>query len=145
MASIKRSAEAVWTGGGPDGKGTLKTDSGALNGTAYSAGMRFGEDKGTNPEELVAAAHAGCFNMALAFGLTGAGQKPDELRTVAVVTIEKEDAGWTVKRSALTLKGKVPGMSAEDFKKAADGAKAGCPISRLLKGAEITLDAELVG
>jgi osmotically inducible protein OsmC len=112
---------------------------------AYSAGMRFGEEKGTNPEELIAAAHAGCFNMALAFGLGGAGHKPDELRTTAVVTIEKEGAGWTVKTSALTLKGKVPGMSAEEFKQAAEGAKAGCPISRLLAGAEITLDAELVG
>jgi osmotically inducible protein OsmC len=90
MASIKRSAEAVWNGGGPDGKGTLTTKSGTLSGTPYSAGMRFGEDKGTNPEELIAAAHAGCFNMALAFGLTGAGQKPEELRTTAVVTIEKE-------------------------------------------------------
>ena len=145
MASIKRSAEAVWNGGGPDGKGTLTTDSGTLSGTPYSAGMRFGDDKGANPEELVAAAHAGCFNMALAFGLTGAGQKPAELRTTAVVTIEKEGVGWTVKSSALTLKGKVPGMAADDFKKAAEGAKAGCPISRLLAGAEITLDAELVG
>jgi lipoyl-dependent peroxiredoxin len=144
MPSIKRSAEAVWNGGGPDGKGTLTTKSGTLSGTPYSAGMRFGEDKGTNPEELIAAAHAGCFNMALAFGL-GGGHKPDELRTTAVVTIEKEGAGWTVKSSALTLKGKVPGMSADEFKKAAEGAKAGCPISRLLKGAEITLDAELVG
>ena len=81
MPSIKRSAEAVWNGGGPDGKGTLTTKSGTLSGTPYSAGMRFGEDKGTNPEELIAAAHAGCFNMALAFGLGGGGHKPDELRT----------------------------------------------------------------
>jgi osmotically inducible protein OsmC len=145
MASIKRSAEAIWQGGGPDGKGTLTTKSGALSGIPYSAGMRFGEDKGTNPEELIAAAHAGCFSMALAFGLGGAGHKPDDLRVTAVVTMEKEGAGWTVKSSALTLKAKVPGISQEDFKKAADGAKAGCPISRLLKGgAEITLDAELV-
>jgi osmotically inducible protein OsmC len=145
MASIKRSAEAVWNGGGPDGKGTLTTDSGTLSGTAYSAGMRFGDEKGTNPEELIAAAHAGCFNMALAFGLSGAGHAPEELKTKAVVTIEKEGAGWTVKTSALTLKGKVRGMTAEEFKTAAEGAKAGCPISRLLAGAEITLDAELVG
>ncbi len=144
MASIKRSAEAVWKGGGADGKGTLTTQSGTLSGTPYSAGMRFGEDKGTNPEELVGAAHAGCFSMALAFGLGGAGHKPEELRTSAVVTIEKEGAGWTVKSSALTLKARVPGMSEADFKKAAEGAKAGCPISRLLKGAEITLDAELL-
>jgi len=145
MPTIKRSAEAVWKGGGPDGKGTLTTQSGTLNGTAYSAGQRFGEDKGTNPEELVAAAHAGCFSMALAFGLGGTGHKPEELRTSAVVTIEKEGAGWTVKSSALTLKAKIPGISEADFKKAAEGAKAGCPISRLLKGgADITLDAALV-
>lgn len=144
MPSIKRTAEAVWKGGGPDGKGTITTQSGTLSGTAYSAGMRFGEDKGTNPEELIAAAHAGCFNMALAFGLGGGGHKPDELRTTAVVTVEKEGAGWTVKSSALTLKGKVPGMSADDFKKPAEAAKAGCPISRVLAGATITLDAQLV-
>ncbi len=145
MPTIKRSAEAIWKGGGPDGTGTLTTDSGTLSGTAYSAGMRFGDDKGTNPEELVAAAHAGCFNMALAFGLTGAGHAPEELTTTAVVAIEKDNGGWTIKSSALTLKGKVPGMTAEAFKEAAEGAKAGCPISRLYAGAEITLDAELVG
>lgn len=144
MPTIKRSADAVWKGGGPDGKGTLSTQSGTLSGTPYSAGMRFGEDKGTNPEELIAAAHAGCFSMALAFGLGGAGHKPEELRTSAVVTIEKEGAGWTVKSSALTLKAKVAGISEADFKKAADAAKAGCPISRVLAGAAITLDAQLV-
>jgi len=144
MPTIKRSAEAVWKGGGPDGKGTLTTQSGTLNGVGYSAGMRFGEDKGTNPEELIAAAHAGCFSMALAFGLGGSGHKPDELRTSAVVSIEKEGAGWTVKSSALTLKAKIPGISEADFKKAADAAKAGCPISRVLAAATITLDAQLV-
>jgi len=144
MPTIKRSADAVWKGSGPEGKGELTTQSGTLSATPYSAGMRFGDQAGTNPEELIAAAHAGCFNMALAFGLTGAGSPPEELKTTAVVSIEKEGAGWTVKTSALTLKGKVPGMSAEDFKKAAEAAKAGCPISRVLAGAEITLDAELV-
>jgi len=144
MPTIKRSAEAVWKGGGPDGKGTLTTQSGTLSGTPYSAGMRFGEDKGTNPEELIGAAHAGCFSMALAFGLGGSGHKPEELRTTAVVTIEKEAAGWTVKSSALALKAKIPGISEADFKKAAEGAKAGCPISRVLAGATITLDAQLV-
>ena len=144
MASIKRTAEAVWKGGGLDGKGTLTTQSGTLSNTPYSAGMRFGEDKGTNPEELIGAAHAGCFSMALAFGLGGSGHKPDELRTSAVVTIEKEGAGWTVKSSALTLKAKIPGISEADFKKAAEAAKAGCPISRVLAGATITLDAQLV-
>jgi osmotically inducible protein OsmC len=144
MASIKRTAEAVWKGGGADGKGTLTTQSGTLSNAPYSAGMRFGEDKGTNPEELIGAAHAGCFSMALAFGLGGSGHKPDELRTSAVVTIEKEGAGWTVKSSALTLKAKIPGISEADFKKAAEAAKAGCPISRVLAGATITLDAQLV-
>jgi osmotically inducible protein OsmC len=143
MPTIKRSAEAVWKGGGADGKGTISTQSGTLSNVSYSAGMRFGEDKGTNPEELIAAAHAGCFNMALAFGLGGGGHTPEELRTTAVVTIEKEGSGWTVKTSALSLKAKVPGMSDADFKQAAEAAKAGCPISRLLKGAEITLDAQL--
>ena len=142
---FKRSAEAVWTGGGKDGKGTLQTQSGTLSGTPYSAEMRFGEAKGTNPEELVAAAHAGCFNMALAFGLSGAGHKPEELRTTAEVRIEQEGQGWTVKTVTLTLKGRVPGMSADEFRQAAEGAKAGCPISKLLKGAEIILNAELAG
>jgi osmotically inducible protein OsmC len=140
---FNRSAEAVWNGGGKDGRGRISTPSGTLSNVAYSAGMRFGDEKGTNPEELIAAAHAGCFNMALAFGLAAAGHKPDELTTKAEVRIEQEGAGWTVKSVALTLKGKVPGMSAEDFRKAAEAAKAGCPISRLLKGAEITLDAKL--
>lgn len=146
MPSIRRSAEAVWKGGGKEGRGSLTSKSGALSNVPYSAGMRFGEEKGTNPEELVAAAHAGCFNMALAFGLSGAGHPPEELRTTAEVRIDQEGTGWTVKSVALTLKGRVPGMSTEDFKKAAENAKAGCPISRLLKGgAEITLDAELLG
>jgi osmotically inducible protein OsmC len=106
--------------------------------------MRFGDEKGTNPEELIAAAHAGCFNMALAFGLSGAGHAPEELRTTAEVRIDQEGTAWTVKSVALTLRGRVPGLSEEDFKKAAEGAKAGCPISRLLQGgAEITLDAAL--
>ena len=144
MPTIKRSAEAIWKGGGPDGKGTLTTQSGTLSGTPYSAGMRFGEDKGTNPEELIGAAHAGCYSMALAFGLGASGHTPDELRTTAVVSIEKEGAGWTVKSSALTLKAKIPGISEADFRKAAEAAKAGCPISRALAGATITLDAQLV-
>lgn len=143
MASIKRSARAIWKGGGPDGTGTLTTDSGTLSSTPYSAGMRFGDEAGTNPEELVAAAHAGCFNMALAFGLTGAGHKPEELNTSAEVTIEQDGPGWTIRTVVLTLQGRVPGMSADDFKAAAETAKAGCPISRLFAGAEISLNAEL--
>jgi osmotically inducible protein OsmC len=143
MAAIKRRAEAVWKGGGKDGRGTLNAQSGALSNVPYSAGMRFGEEKGTNPEELLAAAHAGCFNMALAFGLSGAGHQPEELSTTAVVSIEQEGGGYTIKTVALTLKGRVPGISEDEFRKAADDAKAGCPVSKLFKGAEITLDAQL--
>lgn len=139
---FKRKADAVWKGGGKDGSGQLNTQSGTLSGTPYSADMRFGEAKGTNPEELVAAAHAGCFNMALAFGLSGQGHQAEELRTTAEVRIEQEGAGWTVKSVALTLSGRVPGMSAEEFQQAAEAAKAGCPISKLLN-ADMTLDAQL--
>jgi osmotically inducible protein OsmC len=145
MAAIKRRAEAVWKGGGKDGRGTLNAPSGALANVPYSAGMRFGEEKGTNPEELLAAAHAGCFNMALAFGLSGAGHQPEELSTTAVVSIEQEGGGFTIKSVKLTLKGRVPGISEDEFRKAADDAKAGCPVSKLFKGAEITLDAQLTG
>jgi osmotically inducible protein OsmC len=144
MASFKRTAESVWNGGGKDGKGTLKTQSGALSGTAYSAGMRFGDEKGTNPEELLAAAHAGCFNMALAFGLTAAGHPPQELRTTAEVKIESDGPGFSIKTINLNLKGRVPGISEADFRKAAEEAKAGCPVSKLFKGANIALNAELV-
>ena len=143
MASFKRSAESVWRGAGKDGKGTLATQSGTLSNVAYSAGMRFGEDKGTNPEELLAAAHAGCFNMALAFGLAGAGHAPEELRTTAEVKIESDGPGFSIKTIKLSVKGRVPGISEADFKKAAEGAKAGCPVSKLFKGAEIALDAQL--
>jgi osmotically inducible protein OsmC len=143
MAAIKRRAEAVWKGGGKEGRGTLNAQSGALVNVPYSAGMRFGEEKGTNPEELLAAAHAGCFNMALAFGLSGAGHQPEELSTTAVVSIEQEGGGYTIKTVALTLKGRVPGISEDEFRKAAEDAKAGCPVSKLFKGAEITLDAQL--
>lgn len=144
MASFKRTAESVWNGGGKDGTGALTTQSGVLDHIPYSAGRRFGDEKGTNPEELLAAAHSGCFNMALAFGLTAAGHPPQELRTTAAVTIESDGPGFSIRTVALTLKGQVPGISAEEFKKAADAAKAGCPVSKLFKGAEITLDAELV-
>ncbi len=139
---FKRRADAVWRGGGKDGSGELNTQSGTLSGTPYSAEMRFGEQRGTNPEELVAAADAGCFNMALAFGLSGQGYTPEELRTSAEARIEQEGAGWTVKSIALTLRARVPGISDEEFRRAAEGAKENCPISKLFK-AEITLDAQL--
>jgi osmotically inducible protein OsmC len=145
MASFTRSAESVWNGSGPDGKGTLTTQSGVLSGIPYAAKMRFGDEKGTNPEELLAAAHAGCFNMALAFGLGRAGKTPEELRTTAKVTVESDGAGFTITKIKLELKGKVPGMTADEFRSAAEAAKAGCPVSKLFKGAEISLDAQLAG
>ncbi len=142
MASKTRSAQSVWTGSGMEGSGKLTAESGAFTDLGYSLGMRFGDASGTNPEELIAAAHAGCFNMALAVGLGREGHTPDELRTRANVTVEKENGGWRVTKVVLDLTGKVPGMSEEDFVKAAEGAKAGCPISKLLN-AEISLNAKL--
>src|SRR3954469_15607209 len=111
MATIKRHASAAWSGTGKEGRGALTTQSGTLSDTPYSFTARFGDGKGTNPEELIAAAHAGCFTMALAFGLSSAGHPPETLETRADLTIEQEDAGWTIKAVALTLTGKVPGMS----------------------------------
>lgn len=144
MASFTRRGESVWTGGGKDGSGKLTGESGAISGLGYSTAKRFGEEKGTNPEELVALAHAGCFNMALAFALAGAGHAPKQLTTSAAVKVEKEGEGWTVRSSALTLTAEVPGIDEAEFRKIAETAKANCPISKLLK-AEVTLDAKLVG
>src|SRR6187549_2355920 len=108
MATIKRSASAKWSGTGKEGKGAITTQSGVLSDTPYGFSRRFGDEKGTNPEELIAAAHAGCFTMALAFQLTGAGKPPESLSTSAVVTLESEGEGFKISASALTLKGKVP-------------------------------------
>ncbi len=144
MADIKRYALAVWLDSGKEGSGTLNTQSGALTDTAYSAAQRFGEEKGTNPEELIAAAHAGCFTMALAFKLQGAGHTPDSLDTEARLSMEQEGGGWTIAAIALTLRAKVPGLGEEEFRRLADDAKATCPVSRVLK-AEITLEATLLG
>ena len=142
MAKITRSANAVWTGTGTEGGGSLTTASGALTNVAYSAGMRFSDAKGTNPEELIAAAHAGCFSMALAFALGAAGHPPEELRASARATIEKMDEGWRFVGIELEVVGRVPGISREDFVKHAEAAKAGCPVSNVLK-ADITLKADL--
>jgi len=142
MASIKRTASAHWQGSGKEGKGTLTSQSGTLTETPYSFTARFGDGKGTNPEELIAAAHAGCFSMALAFQLTGAGHPPDDLRTEALLTMEQEGAGWKIASVALKLRAKVPGLDAATFKRLADEAKANCPVSRVLN-ASITLDATL--
>jgi len=142
MASIRRTATARWQGTGKDGKGALTTQSGTLRETPYSFTARFGDGQGTNPEELIAAAHAGCFTMALAFKLQGAGHTPDSLDTEARLSMEQEGGGWTITAIALTLRAKVPGLGEEEFRRLADDAKATCPVSRVLK-AEITLEATL--
>ena len=141
---MDRTASAVWHGGLKDGKGTINTQSGVLKDTQYSFSTRFEDGIGTNPEELIAAAHAGCFTMALSGQLTTAGFVPDSLETTATVTLEKTDAGPTVTKIHLTTKAKVPNIDKAKFDELAGNAKAGCPISRLLKAAEITLDAQLV-
>src|SRR5271155_3523342 len=138
-----RKATAVWIGTGRAGYGDLSTESGVLNRTPYSFKTRFESEKGTNPEELIAAAHAGCFTMALAFGLQGAGFTPTELSTEAAVTLEPEGQGFRISRSALTLRAKVPNLDAAKFAELAGAAEKNCPVSKVLK-AEITLDAKLV-
>jgi len=141
---MDRSASAVWDGGLKDGKGQISTQSGTLKDTQYSFSTRFENGVGTNPEELIAAAHAGCFSMALSGQLTGAEMPPTSIETTAVVTLEKTDAGFTVTKIHLTTKATVPGIDKATFDELATKAKEGCPISRLLKAAEITLDATLV-
>jgi osmotically inducible protein OsmC len=141
---MNRSASAVWHGGLKDGKGTISTQSTTLNNAQYSFSTRFEEGVGTNPEELIAAAHAGCFSMALSAQLTGAEFPPESIETTAVVTLDmKAPEGPTVTKIHLTTKATVPGLTPEKFDELAHAAKAGCPISRLLKAAEITLDATL--
>jgi len=139
---MKRKASAVWQGGLKDGKGAISTDSGVLENTQYSFSTRFEDGKGTNPEELIAAAHAGCFSMALSGQLGNAGLTADRINTVAAVTLDKTEAGFTVTKVHLDVTAKIPGATDEAFQTAAANAKAGCPISRLLK-AEITMDAKL--
>ena len=141
---MDRSASAVWRGGLKDGKGTISTQSGVLKDAQYSFSTRFENGIGTNPEELIAAAHAGCFTMALSAQLDGVGNKPDELKTTAVVTMEKTEDGPTVTKIHLTTRARVPNIESAKFEELAKKAKEGCPISRLLKAAEITLDAQLV-
>ena len=138
-----RKAKAVWRGTGRTGKGELSSDSGVLSATPYSFKTRFESEKGTNPEELIAAAHAGCFTMALAFQLERAGYTPTELATEAAVTLEPEGQGFRISKSALTLRAKVPDIDAAAFARLAGDAEKNCPVSKLFK-AEITLDAKLV-
>jgi osmotically inducible protein OsmC len=137
-----RKGRAVWQGAGRDGTGALSTDSGVLRDTPYSYRTRFESQPGTNPEELIAAAHAGCFTMALAFQLQAAGYTPTELTTEAAVSLDPDGDGFKITKSALTLKAEVPGLDQETFQKLAGVAEKGCPVSRLMN-AEITLDATL--
>ena len=141
---MDRSASAVWHGTLKDGKGTISTQSGVLNESQYSFSTRFENGVGTNPEELIAAAHAGCFTMALSAQLTDAKLPPDSIETTAVVTMEKTDEGPTVTKIHLITKARIPGVEKQKFDELATKAKEGCPISRLLKAAEISLDAQLV-
>lgn len=139
---MKRKASAEWKGGLKDGKGTISTDSGVLDNTQYSFSTRFEEGKGTNPEELIAAAHAGCFSMALSGQLGNAGMTAQSIRTSAAVKLEKTDAGFTVTSVHLDVTATIPGAEKSAFETAANNAKAGCPISRLLN-TKITMDAKL--
>jgi osmotically inducible protein OsmC len=140
---MKRTATAVWNGSGKEGKGQLTTPSGVLSKTPYSFHTRFEDGAGTNPEELIAAAHAGCFNMALAFMLSGEGLTPEQLNTTANLTMLQQDGGWTITSVHLDVQASIPGVDAVKFSEIAQKAKAGCPVSRVLN-AEITMKATLV-
>lgn len=139
---MKRSASAMWNGDLKTGKGTLSTDSGVLANIQYSFATRFENGKGTNPEELIAAAHAGCFAMALSAQLGEAGLVAQSLNTKATVTLEKTDGGFTITAVHLALTARIPGASQQAFDAAAEAAKKGCPVSKLLNAA-ITLDKKL--
>jgi len=139
---MNRKASAVWNGGLKDGNGRISTESGVLRDTQYSFGTRFENGVGTNPEELIAAAHAGCFSMALSGQLGAASLTADSIETAATVTLEKKDDGFRVTRVHLVVEAVVPSASDEQFQTAAENAKKNCPISRLLN-AEITMDARL--
>lgn len=142
---MNRSASAIWHGGLKDGKGTISSESGALKELQYSFGSRFESGIGTNPEELLGAAHAGCFSMALSAQFTEAGLKPETIDTTAQVTLEMlKDGGPTITKIHLTTKVSAPGVGKAKFEELANNAKAGCPLSKVLKAAEITLDATLL-
>lgn len=144
--ALKRSSTAVWHGNLTKGSGAISMQSGAFKDQPYSVNSRFiSEDgkAGTNPEEMIAAAHAGCFTMALSAQLTNAGLEPTELRTNATVSIEKQEPGWTITGIHLDVTGKVPGVSAEQFQTLAETAKKGCPVSRALSATPITMSAKL--
>ena len=137
-----RKARAVWQGTGKDGTGRLSADSGAFNNTPYSFKTRFENEPGTNPEELIAAAHAGCFSMALAFQLQGAGFTPTELATECAISLAQEGGGFRITKSALSLRASVPGIDKAKFEELARAAEKNCPVSKVLN-AEITMDFTL--
>lgn len=140
---MRRKASAVWKGGLKDGQGTISTESGVLSDTQYSFSTRFEDGVGTNPEELIAAAHAGCFSMALSGQLAQAGLTAESIETTATVRLEKTDAGFAITSVHLEVKAKVPGADQQQFETATSNAKAGCPVSKVLK-AEITMEATLL-
>lgn len=139
---MQRTASAHWSGGLKDGKGSVSTQSGVLNQTQYSFSTRFENGVGTNPEELIAAAHAGCFSMALSAQLGNAGMTPESIDTKATITLDKTDAGFSIVASHLDVKVKIPGADKAKFDEAAKNAEKGCPVSRVLN-AKITMNAEL--
>ena len=141
---MERHASAVWNGTLKEGNGTMSTESGALKDASYTWGQRFADDPGTNPEELIAAAHAGCFSMAFSGKLTTAGFPPERIATTATVTLEKTDAGMTITKIHLSTRAKVPNVSHAVFDEQAESARSSCPVSRLLApAATITMDAAL--
>ncbi len=142
--TIKKHGSAVWQGGLKDGKGTISTESGALNALPYGFASRFEGQKGTNPEELIGAAHAACFSMALSLILGEAGLTADRIETTAEVSLNQVDGGFAINAIHLTVKAEIPGTDQATFEQHANTAKANCPVSKVLKGAEITMDATLV-
>ncbi len=139
---MQRKASAVWKGGLKDGKGSISAPGGVLNNTPYSFTTRFENAPGTNPEELIAAAHAGCFSMALSAQLGGANLTPESISTSVTLSLDKLDSGWTITASHIDVVGRVPGADAETFQKYAEAAEKGCPVSKVLN-AKITMTAKL--
>ena len=139
---MERKASAVWKGGLKDGKGTMSAPGGVLNNTGYSFTTRFENAPGTNPEELIAAAHAGCFSMALSAQLGTANLTPESISTTVTLSLDKLDSGWTITASHIDVVGKVPGADAATFQKYAEAAEKGCPVSKVLN-AKISMNAKL--
>jgi osmotically inducible protein OsmC len=137
-----RNASATWEGGLKDGKGSFKGSSGVIGGN-FNFGTRFGEEPGTNPEELLAAAEAACFSMALSLGLEGAGSPPERVQTEAACTVERVDGGFKITTIKLRVRARVPGVENDEFQRIVEGTRAGCPVSRALAGVDIQVEATL--